>query len=339
MPDILSHLLCARESTKYLSSEITDVLEANKSIFNMGAQGPDIFFFYRLYPWQKHKNVGEYAKLIHSNSPNEFFINAAKLLMEDISVADIDFFESKNKTSELHQKFSYLAGFLSHYALDTTCHPYIYYHSGIQGSHNHKYLECIIDTMLSSIYDVKKVELSKTYKAIALEEYERSVTSIYLSKIINRTFHVNLSPSIIMTSMKDMRNIVATMYDPLSIKRTVFSAIERTLNLKGKLVTAAFPAKLNSDIDYLNLNHSEWCHPCDDKIIYTSSFIDLFQDSVSLSYNLIMNLSFYLINYITADTLRIIIGNNLYNTGLDESLDQQMKFDNPIVDYINDFKL
>lgn len=339
MPDILSHLICAEEALKSLSHDIKATIEANRHIYNLGAQGPDLFFYYKIYPWQNPDDFDSTADLIHKEKTNEFFMNGADFIRNHNLTDPMEFFRVKDKTTDAHKYFSYLAGFLSHYALDTYGHPFIFYYSGHDGGHNHKYFECILDTILSDIYGSKKSALRNTGRAIGLKGDERFIIASYLSSLISQTFNKEVPQAEIQVAMKDMKRVMMMMFDPKKIKRTGIKAIDRLAKTKGKITTAIYPAKYNKKVDHLNLKHQNWCHPCDESDIRSESFLDLMKTATTYSGDLTMNLALYIIKNIDADALSQSIGHMLYDTGYDASKSQEMFFDDPIVDYKKTFKI
>lgn len=339
MPDILAHLICGNLSIKNLNSNIKEIITTNQNLFNLGTQGPDIFFYHKIYPWQNSGNIFEFANLIHSTKTSKFFINSIKIIKKQIEENHINFFKTENKTTDAHKQFAYIAGFLTHYALDTKAHPYIFYFSGVNSSHNHKYFECIIDTILANVYDAKKMKLFKTSKVIKLKNYDINLVGNLLNKIGNLTFNVDIPTEATSTSIKDIKSIMAIMYDPRHLKRATISLVDKVTKLKGKMKTASFPAKLDPNVDYLNLKHRKWFHPCNDEIMYTDSFLQLFDKSITRSEDLILHFSMLISDKITDKYFSELHGNLLYDTGLEESIHQEMFFENIILDYRKVFKI
>lgn len=327
MPDILTHTICAHKSINNLKQEYKDLVSNNKEIFYLGAQGPDLFFYYKVFPWQDSKNISEFGTLIHSNSPNKFFLNGINIIksLEDNIIKE--------------KLMVYLAGFLTHYSLDTTAHPYVFYHSGIVSTHNHKYLECTIDTLLNEIYDTKKMGIDKFYNSINLKDDDRTIVSNFLSELVYKTFDKKVESDIIYTSTKDMKMVIKLLFDPKFLRRKFYSFFDKKANLKGKMLTAAYPIKYNKDIDYLNLSHNAWIHPCDDQKKYNNSFLELLESSISTASSFITSFFDVMEENIEIDEFSNLIGNKLYDTGLEENEEQKMLYENIILDFKKDFNI
>ncbi len=101
MPDIVVHTNFAKEIAERLS------LEVDREIYFFGALGPDPYLFYRFYLPPFRNRVNRYASVMHRRHTGDFLTELAR----------------RAKSSD--EVFSYLAGFLCHYALDSSAHPYI----------------------------------------------------------------------------------------------------------------------------------------------------------------------------------------------------------------------
>ena len=97
MPDFFSHCILAEKIFEKLNEKhkrkITSI-----SLYNLGAQGGDVFFAYNL-SLKKRVNVG---KLLHALDPEKLF---RRLCLGNPS---------------------YVAGFATHYAVDSVLHPFVY---------------------------------------------------------------------------------------------------------------------------------------------------------------------------------------------------------------------
>lgn len=140
MPGFVTHYLFGEEIYHQLKCNFQKKnLFYNRSAYAFGLQGPDLFFYYLpSYALHRH-NLGALA---HTTEPRAFFHGLLESYGRLSSAADRGIAEA------------YISGFLGHYLLDTTCHPYIYamthYHDKKEKSYfsRHAYLETEIDTEL-----------------------------------------------------------------------------------------------------------------------------------------------------------------------------------------------
>ena len=144
MPDVLTHILCAEESMeKVQSNTLKKYINKNKILFNFGAQGPDIFIYYKGWPWVKKGVACKLGERMHNEKTGLFLKES------------IEYLKNSKGQEEFNDLLVYLSGFLCHFALDKNAHPFIYYFGGVsQGEKNKKYdnyhkkLEIIIDTIM-----------------------------------------------------------------------------------------------------------------------------------------------------------------------------------------------
>lgn len=104
MPSSITHELIAETAAKQLPTTLR-VTSEHPDYFFLGAQGPDLFFFYR-YLQRKEPNFG---KFLHRHRPLECF----------------EYFLRKVKDGNDRMN-AYISGYISHYCADVTFHPFVY---------------------------------------------------------------------------------------------------------------------------------------------------------------------------------------------------------------------
>lgn len=101
MPDIVVHTNFGAKIARKL------MLDVNHDVYNFGLLGPDPYLFYHFYMKPLSNRVNQYSSVMHREHTGDFLTALAIRAKDD------------------HDVFSYLAGFLCHYALDSDTHPYI----------------------------------------------------------------------------------------------------------------------------------------------------------------------------------------------------------------------
>ena len=156
MPGYVTHYIFGREVYHNLkNNSLKKNLYYNRAAYGLGLQGPDIFFYYLPSYLRSSGNIGQLA---HHKNTGVFLIQLLK--SKDMFL----------KETEQQIAISYICGFLGHYVLDTTCHPYIFAksHYGTYDKSyfgHHVYLETDIDA-----------ELLTYYKNCAPSEFNQSAT-------------------------------------------------------------------------------------------------------------------------------------------------------------------
>ena len=104
MPDIIVHNRMGRTVYKKLPPEISS--ELDRETYRLGLLGPDPYALYRFFAAPFRHGIHTRMSEMHQTRTADFLVEMAK-------------------NSESKEMFSYLCGFLCHYALDSTAHPYI----------------------------------------------------------------------------------------------------------------------------------------------------------------------------------------------------------------------
>ena len=104
LPDIVKHNAMADRVLENLDEEIAGSID--RKIFHFSVMGPDPYIYYRFYALPLRHGISRRADIMHGQCTQEFLMELAQ-------------------RSESQEMFSFLAGFLCHFALDSTTHPFI----------------------------------------------------------------------------------------------------------------------------------------------------------------------------------------------------------------------
>ncbi|MGM9603966.1 MAG: zinc dependent phospholipase C family protein, partial [Faecousia sp.] len=128
LPSMYAHARFSQQAAKALPEHLRLTVQRFGRLYDVGAYGPDFFFFYQ--PLFKTK-MGALGSQYHKMTGKEFFEAAARHLQQAPSEGGR----------------AYLFGVLCHYALDSVCHPLICQVSA-EGSVGHTELETEFDRHL-----------------------------------------------------------------------------------------------------------------------------------------------------------------------------------------------
>lgn len=103
MPAVAAHYYFGQEVLKLLPYDIKELAEGHKPAFNLGLQGPDILFYYKV--WKKNEVV-RLGHELHRQNADTLITMALKNI-------------KKSKSQEAR---AYLLGFACHFVLDSTFH-------------------------------------------------------------------------------------------------------------------------------------------------------------------------------------------------------------------------
>ena len=109
MPASITHELVAEEAKDLLPAAARETVLAAFDYYILGAQGPDLFFFYRPFSGRE-ENLG---RLLHRRQVYKFFSALAKAV--------------RGLSPDAAEKaLAYSLGFCSHLAADVVFHPFVY---------------------------------------------------------------------------------------------------------------------------------------------------------------------------------------------------------------------
>ncbi len=312
MADIYMHSKLAEEVVSKIDYDF------DKKIVFLAAQGPDPMYYN--FFGKDQKEYRRCADEIHRKDTDKFFINMVEYVKKNL-----------NKDT-----FSFLTGFICHYALDVKIHPYIYYNVGRydeNDSKTHSYrglhlkFERSIDALLiEKDLGIKhsKIKLHKKYYPL---KFSPLSTMNVMDYALKETYGVEHGGVMYLISTVSMyKNLKRFMKDPYGIKKLIFKFID-LFNKKTDMFyqDISFYNHLEK-YDFHNLAKKPWNHPVTNEE-YNYSVIDLYDQAVIMASDIIGEVSEYLFDDKPVDLSKIFL-NISYNTGLNCDQPEPMKYFN-----------
>lgn len=312
MPSLITHHMFSKEVLKHLTSEELNRFNKELTIYHTFAQSHDYLFYFTfdIKNAKRIKKLGHYA---HRHNTQDYLINIVK--------------EIKNNHLEHNsQVISYLYGSITHYALDTTCHPYIFYKTGVyrpnekdtkkyHGEHNR--IEKDLDAIYYEKYTNKKYNRCNVNKEII----KNPIIGPELTTTINNVFETTYKETNIAEYFKrgiKHAKIAYTLFinDYLGIKKALYKLIDLiTFNHFGYIAAYSTYIK-NPNLNYLNLEKKTWNHPSNPDITYKYSFEDLFNQSLDKTLTIIREINKVLYEDKPIEKLTKYIPDLDYSTGM-----------------------
>ncbi len=246
MPAAITHAIFAEKVLDHVVN--TNKIEINEEAFIFGSQGPDVFFTHRFFPWMKGDSLKEYGEALHKCLPNKLI----SYMREYVA----------RKNSPIVA--SYFLGFICHYSLDSSCHPYINHVAKEQLIDDKRQTESILHIETESAIDTivyrsqtgelaNKVNIGKYFKVS--NEIKEEI-AVFYSFLIEKLYGNVLGLNIMRQVIDDSAKVFSFVKDSWGIKKTILSGIEGAGKRK---FTCHFRPDMESDIfDYMNLNKSPW---------------------------------------------------------------------------------
>lgn len=323
MPALLTHYLCGNAVLKLIEDEnIRSSIIKHRNVFNLGTQGPDVFFYYRAWPWTNNEGIPELGNRMHEEKTGEFIWEALQYII---------------RSDKVHRSIltAYMCGYLCHYALDCHTHPYIFYRTGFvrRGEENtskytcyHRMFETALDVLMLKRELNKKPSGFKSYKQIQIQKEAAADIGDMYSKILKKVYSVDLSAELVCRAVADIAEIAAVLRDKTSMKKMLLSRLEKSLGKQPMFSSMILPLEINDDLDYLNTSHFTWHLPWDNSAALTSSFTEGFEAAAAESKKLVETIPLLLSGKIDLENVMALIGNRSFSTGEDCSLNLEFKY-------------
>lgn len=319
MPATITHAFFAKDVYDILPNDIRKNLEIDRC--KMFSQSTDSLMFYNLFSLLPGKEIRDFQSYFHKRQSQEFFINLLRYTKDN-----------KFKDKDV---YSFIVGFICHYALDTTVHPYIIYRTGIfkkgvpstyKYNNVHTFMETFIDNDM-----VRRREKTNPYMFdIGKFCFDLKPFSKSLDKTINYTFYNTFKlkemAEVYYKSLKQMKMaLVLFRRDPYGIKKNIYKLVDTfTSKRTFRFEAISYHYPLEDKHNFLNSNHQMWRNPTTYDMTSTESFVDLYLKAIKLAKVLICA-SFDYLNDKDID-LEQIFTNNSYVTGLNCDLNKELKY-------------
>jgi hypothetical protein len=308
MADFYMHAMLADDVAR------TSKLKLNTSLVKMGAQGPDPYYFNALNI-HKIQSLG-LADDMHDHRINDMLMT----MLEEVK---------KHYSIDL---YSFFIGFLSHYALDTILHPYIYHYTGDYHQDNiksitHRGLHVKFERRVD-IHFIKLVFNQQSHRypvcQLTFEEKEVPLEITALMEHVAKSVYQNDLGGLLYA--KGYRHMQQTckryVQDRFGIKKTFLSFVDLFNQTERIHLRDLSYHNYDEHFDYLNLNHNTWYHPVTHQP-FTFSVPELYVRSYYRTLTFIDRCSEYIFNHQKTD-FKALFGNLSFNSGIDVNLNMKM---------------
>lgn len=309
MPDLYSHT----EVAKKVISKID--YDFNKDLVYVAAQGPDPMY-YNVFN-KESKEYRYYADRMHDTNTGMLLTHMTQYVKRHPSV----------------DNYSFLIGFITHYALDVTIHPYVYYNVGDYkesdpSTHHtrglHLKFERSIDAVLIEEDTKKKAHKITLHKShFPLKELPTEVSKI-MGYALKQTYGKDNGDYMFKLAVSKMYNNIKYMTkDRFGLKKLIFRFLDLFHN-NNLFYQDVSLYKHIEDYDYLNKQKNTWHHPVTNEPS-NQSIYDLQKQGIVFAEKIIKQVN----NYIFKDkavNFEDVFTNLSFNTGRDCTHGQVIKY-------------
>jgi hypothetical protein len=321
MPGLFTHYLCGDKLQRTTDNHTVKELACKyRQVFNLGTQGPDIFFYYPIRPRLKNKGLGRIGSRLHSENVEAFFSRALKYIRE----------EAQDGRDVLT---AYLFGFLCHYATDSGTHPFVYYRTGFAGRDKKSVIKyysfhCTFETIIDVLMLKRELGICpydvKAHKLIGISRKDARTIGRMYEVVLRDVYGVNAVRRDVVRTILNMRRLYAFLRDKYGLKRALLSLVNRLTGYTKVISGLIHPARIEGEKDYLNLENSFWALPWDITAENTRSFCEMFDSSVQEAGELCKTALLHLNGSLSIDKALERIGNRSFSTGMD--CDKELEF-------------
>ncbi len=292
MPEIAVHHFFGKRVLEKLPQEIRACIIPE--LYQTGVRGPDPFGIIRFWCPPVWKRLHGRSSEMHNRHSGKFFRRLSQ--------------EAREQTGKLRtQLFSYECGFLTHYFLDSTCHPYVIYRTGLGKAcaGNHRSMEHAMDRIVlerngMAIPD-RPISRNILRKNGLPDMMKQAINAVYAD-----VFGWKDAWHMINHALKDEIRFARIMEDP----RGRLARLAKG----GTMRSVSYAEKAYANADIGNEQHREWRNPYEPTLVSTQSFDELTEQAEQKARQAICGLYSYLTG---KGPYPAIIGNQSYESGLD----------------------
>ena len=271
MPATITHAFFAKDIYDILPEKITDKLNFER--VKMFSQSTDPLMFYNLFSVLPGKKIRNFQGYFHHNKSQEFFINLLNYV-RGVNIVDDDV-------------YSFIVGFISHYILDSTIHPYVIYKTGVfdkkrPSTYKYNNVHHFMETYLDNDMVRRRLRINPYTYDFTKYCFDNREFSKELNKTINYTFYTTFQIKemckIYYKSLKQTKNYLRIFrMDPRGVKYNIYKFMD-TITPRScyRFEAISYHQSLDDKHNYLNNDHTLWRHPMDYDITSTESFVDLY---------------------------------------------------------------
>jgi len=312
MPSLTTHYIFADMVYKKLDKNIKNTID--NDIYLTFSQSHD-YLYYSL-----NKKIKTLGSIGHHRKTQDYLINIVKNIID-------------NNLQDNKECLAYLYGSITHYCLDSVCHPYIFYKTGTyykdkldhhkyRGQHTH--IEKQLDAFYYEKYFHKKYHKANVSKEIIKTYKLPNPLKELITKVYKETYNEDNLGNIYVKSILESKLITSLVTnDRFGIKYYILKFLN--------IFTHSHPEYYSSYVkepipSYLNEERKEWNHPCDLNEKYNYSFDDLINISEKKCLEIINKCHECIFNNKDINKLKKYIPDVDYANGYLVSDDRVMKY-------------
>jgi hypothetical protein len=276
MPAFVTHILAGDDVYPMLAPIAKGAIAHNYRAFTWGLLGPDLLF-YRKAVWGGSP-LKSYGDMMHRQKTDALFAAISRHVLSRAGFMDFE------------TLVSYYAGFLCHYELDKTAHPYIYHlqekYQGItpdriRGGAHHR-AEADISTAMYLLKIGHSVGSFRVKQRFIGDRITVEAIAALYHAVLAEVYSISVPMSELIACFGDAVNTLTLLIDSTDVLvRPLATVIDRFRSKEVPL--SAYINRTRVDYDVLNLRRQNWNRADDPQICSDESFPDIYNRAVTQS--------------------------------------------------------
>lgn len=274
MPDLTTHFLFGESILTHLPEDLKQLITAHKNLFHYALQGPDMFFFHKVLtgPFVGMSNLPRCGRIMHRFRIKETFEFMQNYMLQ-------------KQDCELERDILrvYYLGYLGHYFLDKTVHPYVYFLTESVCKQHPKRTQRSIHARIESEFDFYFYQkfYEKPVASFPVREYfdvdglTKNIIAKMIVQLLEDVYQEVTEVGEVMRCFDDMKNISSLLYDSSGILSSITTGLGAVFPKTLDLTYQVKPVRVSGDA--LNLKHRQWNHPLNPENKSRKSVPELFE--------------------------------------------------------------
>jgi hypothetical protein len=296
MPSGYLHKRCAEEAARRAGLQI-----AAPEAYLLGAMGADPLFMLGIFPLRLNSRPLGYGHMIHQRSTGAFLLALLRQGRAGGAIAR-----------------GFALGFLTHYALDTTVHPYVYAHSVGRDGRYHSRIHMRLEKRWDTLYFRRDGGRGTAVTLPGIAEAQAiwpEIAAIWARAMAEVFPGEAISEELALKALQDAARANRLTHSPRGGKYALVWAAERIIGKAG-LATAQMAPRFLPRGDFVNAGRKTWRNPAAPEVERNEGLAELWEAAVVRAQGLLEAGAKYLDGEMGEGELAQVIGNLGYGTGI-----------------------
>jgi len=258
MADFLTHIILADAVLKRIESRrIFEGVSKKRSLYHLGAQGPDPLFFYRCFPFSGKGPLKGLGHNMHTKRTGAFLLRGFEKLQ------NVSYDKSWMNIA------IYMCGFICHFTLDRMLHPYVSWAEsqwiwGVDGTPRtvtHQQLEIALDVIKWKEIKGRPAYKERTRKLVDIGKKWPIGVDLFLKEALSDIYGIDVEKKEIDKMLGDFYRGHDLLYDPNGWKKAIIYWLDSFTGGGIKPPKIPYPVTCDDTIDWLNSKRRTWVNP------------------------------------------------------------------------------